>query len=125
MLTDSQLERSFLPIATRAGLPRPQTQRQLNGFRVDFYWPDLGLVVETDGLRYHRTAEQQLTDRVRDQTLTAAGLTPLRFTHWQIHFDAGYVESTLRTIAGRLASTASAGGIRVTDVPWPARKRST
>jgi hypothetical protein len=27
----------------------------VNGFEVDFFWPDLGLVVETDGLRYHRT----------------------------------------------------------------------
>ena len=28
---------------------------RVNGFSVDFHWPDLGLVVETDGLRYHRT----------------------------------------------------------------------
>jgi hypothetical protein len=54
-LTDSQLERLFLPLARRAGLPRPLTQVLLNGFTVDFYWPDLSLVVETDGLRYHRT----------------------------------------------------------------------
>src|SRR3954454_16996930 len=86
VLTHSELERRFVPIAARAGLPRPQTQRHLNRFRVDFYWPDLGLVVETDGLRYHRTAEQQLKDRLRDQTHTAAGRTPLRFTHWQVRF---------------------------------------
>ena len=34
----------------------PLTSQRLNGFRVDFFWPELGLVVETDGLRYHRTA---------------------------------------------------------------------
>jgi hypothetical protein len=55
-LTDSALERRFLPIARAAGLPRPQTQAYVNCFRVDFYWPELGLVVETDGLRYHRSA---------------------------------------------------------------------
>jgi very-short-patch-repair endonuclease len=109
MLTDSQLERSFLPIATRAGLARPQTQRQLNGFRVDFYWPGLGLVVETDGLRYHRTAEQQLRDRVRDQSHTAAGLTALRFTHWQVRHDAEQVERTLQAVAGRLAHQTQSG----------------
>jgi hypothetical protein len=51
-MTDSELERRFLPIARRARLDQPQTQRYVNGFKVDFYWPDLGLVVETDGLRY-------------------------------------------------------------------------
>jgi hypothetical protein len=69
VLTHSELERRFVPIAARAGLPRPQTQRHLTGFRVDFYWPDLGLVVETDSLRYHRTAEKQLKDHLRDQKL--------------------------------------------------------
>ena len=55
-LTDSELERRFLRLIRSAGLPAPKTQAWVNGFRVDFYWPDLGLVVETDGLRYHRTA---------------------------------------------------------------------
>lgn len=50
-LTDSELERRFLPVARKASLPRPQTRKYVNGFEVDFYWPDLGLVVETDGLR--------------------------------------------------------------------------
>ena len=99
VLTDSELERRFLPIARRAGLPNPLTQQHVNGFRVDFYWPDLGLVVETDGLRYHRTPSQQTRDRVRDQAHLAAGLTPLRFTHWQVRYDPGHVERTLRSTA--------------------------
>jgi very-short-patch-repair endonuclease len=101
-LTRSQLERWFLPIAKRAGLPVPLTRQIVNGFEVDFYWPDLGLVVETDGLRYHRTAAQQAKDRVRDQQHTAAGLTPLRFTHAQIRYESRYVEETLAAVARRL-----------------------
>jgi very-short-patch-repair endonuclease len=104
VLTDSELERRFLPIAYRAGLGPPQTQAWLNGFRVDFYWPDLGLVVETDGLRYHRTAAQQSRDRVRDQTHTAAGLTPVRFGHSQVTYEPDYVEGILRRTAQRLRS---------------------
>ena len=76
----------------------------MNGFKVDFHWPDLGLVVETDGLRYHRTPVQQLRDRVRDQTHTAAGLTPLRFTHWQIAHEPAHVEKNLVGVAQRLAA---------------------
>ena len=53
--TDSTLERAFVAIVRRAGLPEPQTQRRVNGHRVDLSWPELGRVVETDGLRYHRT----------------------------------------------------------------------
>jgi very-short-patch-repair endonuclease len=79
-LTDSELERRFLRLVRETGIPKPETGRWVNGFKVDFHWSDLGLVVETDGLRYHRTPQQQARDRVRDQELTAAGLETLRFT---------------------------------------------
>ena len=70
--TDSPLEREFLRIVRAAGLPRPMTQARVGGFLVDFFWPELGLVVETDGLRYHRTPAQQARDRLRDQAHAAA-----------------------------------------------------
>jgi very-short-patch-repair endonuclease len=101
-LTDSELERHFLPIARQAGLSVPLTQQYVNGFRVDFYWPDLGLVVETDGLRYHRTAAQQAEDRRRDQAHAAAGLTPLRFTRFQVRFEPDRVQGILEAVAARL-----------------------
>jgi very-short-patch-repair endonuclease len=98
-LTDSQLERRFVSIVRKARLPRPETGRHVNGFKVDFYWPELGLVVETDGLRYHRTASQQTKDRVRDQAHARTGLTQLRFTHAQVKFEPGYVRATLGAVA--------------------------
>ena len=76
----------------------------MNGWEVDFDWPELGLVVEADSLRYHRTAGRQLRDALRDQSHTVAGLTRLRFTHWQIRYDPGYVAATLAAVAGRLAA---------------------
>jgi very-short-patch-repair endonuclease len=101
-LTDSELERRFVPIALEAGLSLPLTQAHVNGFRVDFYWPELGLVVETDGLRYHRTPAQQAKDRLRDQVHAAAGLTPLRFTRSQVRFEPDRVRSVLEAVAARL-----------------------
>jgi very-short-patch-repair endonuclease len=101
-LTDSELERKFLPIARRAGLSRPLTGQRVTGFKVDFYWPDLGLIVETDGLRYHRTPAQQAKDRLRDQSHAAAGLTPLRFTHAQVSFEPRQVQATLAAVTHRL-----------------------
>lgn len=101
-LTDSELERRFLRIVEKARLPFPLTQQNVGGFRVDFFWPDLDLVVETDGLTYHRTPSQQTRDRIRDQTLIAAGLTPLRFTHAQVRYESGYVSQTLSSLVSRL-----------------------
>jgi len=103
-LTDSELERLFLPIARRAGLGRPETGISPHGFRVDFAWMDLGLLVETDGLRYHRTPAQQARDRLRDQVHAAAGLTTLRFTHAQVACEPRHVEGILRAVARRLAA---------------------
>jgi very-short-patch-repair endonuclease len=102
VLTDSELERRFLPHVSAAGLPSPLTRRWVNGYRVDFFWPELGLVVETDGLRYHRTPAQQAKDRRRDQAHARAGLTPLRFTHAQVRFEPEEVRRTLAAVAGRL-----------------------
>ena len=103
-LTDSELERRFLPLARLAGLPKPNTREKVNGFRVDFHWPKLNLIVETDGLRYHRTAAQQTKDRIRDQAHLIAGCTQLRFTHEQVAHQPKYVEQVLRKVAARLAS---------------------
>jgi len=103
-LTDSELERRFLPLVAAVDLPRPQTQVWLNGYRVDFYWPELGLVVETDGLRYHRTPSQQKKDRLRDQAHATAGLTPLRFTAAQVRFEPRQTMATLIAVASRLRS---------------------
>jgi very-short-patch-repair endonuclease len=101
--TRSALERCFLPIARRAGLPKPRTRVYVNGYEVDFYFPDLGLVVETDGGTFHRTPAQQTADRRRDQAHTAAGLTALRFTHGQVRYERGHVLDILRTVGRRLA----------------------
>ena len=102
LLSDDELELLFRPIAESAGLPRPLAKHHLNGFEVDFYWPDLGLVVETDGLRYHRTPLAQRRDAERDQTHTAAGLTTLRFSHWQVKYDPTRVRNVLTATAAHL-----------------------
>jgi very-short-patch-repair endonuclease len=102
-LTKEELERRFLPLARQAGLPVPLTGEWVNEFEVDFYWPGLGLVVETDGLRYHRTPAEQARDRLRDQAHTAAGLTPLRFTHEQVRYEPEHVRRILAQVASRSA----------------------
>jgi very-short-patch-repair endonuclease len=64
-------------------------------------------VVETDGLRYHRTPGQQARDRRREQVHIAAGFTHLRFAEEQIRHEPGNVITTLKAVVARLATKGS------------------
>jgi len=99
-LSDSDLEIYFRHIVVRAKLPLPLSKQRVNRFEVDFFWPDFGLVVETDGLRYHRTPSAQTRDARRDRAHVIAGMTPLRFTHYEVRYEPRQVAKALtRTIA--------------------------
>jgi very-short-patch-repair endonuclease len=100
-LSDSELEQRMRPLARAAGLPMPETKVWVNDYEVDFYWPALGIVVEADGLRYHRTASQQRRGLERDQAHFAASMWPLRFSHWQIKYDPPHVRKILRSAVAR------------------------
>jgi very-short-patch-repair endonuclease len=97
-LSDSDLEIFFRPLAEAAGLPSPLSKRWVLHYEVDFWFPDHRLVVEADGLRYHRTPAQQARAARRDQVHTAAGLRVVRFTHWQIAYEPDEVIDILRRI---------------------------
>ena len=107
-LSRSDLERIFVPLCADVGLPLPLTKQWVNGFEVDFFWPQLGFVIETDGLRYHRTPAEQARDRLRDQAHTAAGMTNLRFTHEQVRYEPQHVRTVLAPTAARVMAAAAA-----------------
>jgi very-short-patch-repair endonuclease len=97
-LSDSDLEVLFRPLALAAHFPIPLTKHRVLGYEADFFFPDHDLVVEADGLRYHRTPAQQARAAKRDQVHTASGLRVLRFTHWQIAHAPDEVTDVLRRI---------------------------
>jgi hypothetical protein len=80
----SPLEVAFLQLCDDHHLPPPQANTTLAGFLVDFHWPGTTLVVETDGYAYHATPTAFESDRARDQALTLAGYTVVRFTYNQV-----------------------------------------
>ena len=99
-LSDSDLEIYFRRIVSKSKLPMPLSKQRVNRCEVDFFWPDLGLVVETDGLRYHRTPSAQIRDARRDRAHVMAGMTPLRFTHYEVRYEPARVRrSLIKTIA--------------------------
>jgi hypothetical protein len=100
-LSDSDLEILFRPLALAAGLPPPLSKHWVLGYETDFFFPDHDLIVETDGLRYHRTPSQQTRIAQRDQKHVAAGFRVLRFTHWQIAHAPNEVTDVLRRVRAR------------------------
>lgn len=100
----SELEHRFLALCTRARLPAPEVNVPMvfDGIRieVDFLWRDAGLIVETDGRRYHDTMSAFEDDRRRDQLLVLNGWRVIRCTWRQVVGDPEGLAHTLRAILG-------------------------
>jgi very-short-patch-repair endonuclease len=101
--TRSWGERRILSLIRQAGLPVPETNRELHGYLVDAFWPDHKLVVEVDGYDFHRGRRSFESDRARDAALVAAGYRVIRFTATQLRDEPLVVISRL---AAALALTA-------------------
>ena len=53
--TLSELEKGFIRLLDRHGLPRPRTNVDVAGNKVDCYWPQYNLTIELQSYRYHAT----------------------------------------------------------------------
>jgi hypothetical protein len=70
--TLSALENGFLALLDRHRLPRPRTNIDHNGDKVDCHWPQTGLTIELLSYRYHATRhafEQDIARRRRSNHL--------------------------------------------------------
>jgi hypothetical protein len=63
--TLSKLEDGFLALLHAHGLPRPRTNIDHHGDKVDCHWPQLGLTVELLSFRFHGTRRAFETDVAR------------------------------------------------------------
>jgi very-short-patch-repair endonuclease len=80
----SMLEVLLLQLSDDHQLPAPVANAQIEGFIVDFSWPRTRLIIEADSYTYHSMPSAFERDRERDQHLTLAGYTVVRFTHKQV-----------------------------------------
>lgn len=78
--TRSELEDQMLAFLARHRLPQPATNVAPPGigFEVDFVFPELALVIETDGGQFHDTPLARAEDARKQALLEAAGLRVLR-----------------------------------------------
>jgi very-short-patch-repair endonuclease len=83
-LTRSKAERRMRQLIRLAQLPEPKTNFPMHGVEADFYWPELGVVVEVQSQKYHLTRAALERDTRKAARLTAAGLIVSYFTWLQM-----------------------------------------
>lgn len=101
----TMLERRFLELMDRAGLPRPATQVEFRDpdddhfvARVDFYFREIGLVVEVTGRLGHSTPEERARDAQRRNELQELGVRVIEFTWEDVTERAAYVIAQMRRL---------------------------
>ena len=102
-LTRKGIEERFLALCRKSTLPSPavNTWITLNdgvAYEADFLWRTEKLIAETDGRDVHSTRKAFEHDRLRDQRLTLAGYTVVRFTWRQLTRDPAGVAETLAAL---------------------------
>jgi len=90
-VTLSELERGFLKLLRAHGLPRPRTNIDHLGDKVDCHWPQLGLTLELLSYRFHasRAAFEQDVARRRRSNHVA-------YTYGDVFERAGQTIADLR-----------------------------
>jgi len=83
-LTRSERERRILRLIDAAQLPKPLTNVNVHGYKVDMYWPSHGLIVEFDGWGAHGHRLAFENNRKRDQVHIANGIRVMRVTDRQL-----------------------------------------
>lgn len=96
----SDLELLFLALCDEHDLPRPLVNHVVHGHRVDFFFVDQRLAVETDSWQYHRGSVALEDDHARDLALRAHGIATRRYTGDQLEAASEAVVADLREALG-------------------------
>lgn len=98
--TRSDLERDFLRLCRRHGIPAPEVNVRIGPWTVDFLWRAGRIAVETDFYGYHRGRVAFQEDRARDLALRRHGFAVHRFSEEQIDDRPAEVAADLRDALG-------------------------
>jgi very-short-patch-repair endonuclease len=97
--TRSDLERDFLRLCRRYGLPTPEVNVLIDGMTVDFLWRVVRLAVETDSYATHGGTIAFEDDRERDLRLRRLGFAVHHFSERQLELEPAAVAAD---VAGAL-----------------------
>lgn len=99
-VTASVLERRFLFLLRRHGLPPPETNRPAGTFRVDCRWPAHAVTVELDSYRFHNTRQAWERDRRREREAHARGDEFRRYTYGDVLDEPASLLAELSALLG-------------------------
>ena len=102
----SRLERAFIALVRRAGLPRPAINTFVAGHEIDAYWERERFAVELDGYETHGTRAAFERDPVRIESLKLAGIDAIRITALRVEREPDQVAAHLRTFLERRRGSA-------------------
>ena len=102
--TRSELERMFLALCRRFGLPTPEVNVRLGRHLVDFLFRQQRLAVEVDGWEAHRGHQAFEDDRSRGLDLLKLGFELVRLSFRQIEDEPAFVAAVLRERLARAAA---------------------
>jgi hypothetical protein len=97
-ITLSALEKRFLDLLERQGLPLPQTNRRAGKHYVDCRWPAQQLTVELDSYRFHSSRHAWEQDRRREREAHARGDELRRYTWGDVFEQSDVMLAELHTL---------------------------
>jgi very-short-patch-repair endonuclease len=103
--TRSGGERKLLRLVRAAGLPVPLSNHPVAGYSADFFWPDVGLIVEVDGVDFHRSRSKFEHDHRRDIVHTGAGHEVIRVSGEQLDQEPLYIAAIIARAYDRRSRT--------------------
>jgi very-short-patch-repair endonuclease len=106
----TELERRFITLVARFGLPTPRRQIDLGNAdewigRVDFAFPT-GVVVEVDGTENHTSLLDRDADAARDDAFARSGRTVLRFSWFDVTRRPAAVAAAIRAVLATIDAAA-------------------
>lgn len=94
------LERSYVLLLERHGIPLPEPNARIGRYRPDMLWREPMLVVELDGARAHHTTAQLAADARRQADLEELGYRVRRFARREVEREPDRVAAeTARLLA--------------------------
>jgi very-short-patch-repair endonuclease len=98
--TRSDLERDFLRLCRRFGIPAPEVNVKVGRWTVDFLWRKERVAVETDFFGYHHGRIAFQDDHARDLHLRRHGFAVHRFSEDQVNNQPAEIVADLRDALG-------------------------
>jgi hypothetical protein len=96
----SVLEREFLKVLERLGLPLPDTNVKVGKYRVDCRWTDRKVTIELLSFKYHNSKYAWDRDHDREREARRRGDEWRRFTYDDVFKDQAYMVGELQKLLG-------------------------